>query len=136
MIILDNSVNKTLIHEAANCSSQLQKIGLHSIFHHANCGTFVHSLLKFSPAQVQPYTPEAGGQRGVSSERTCLKGSYLKHQVFHFIEIYLPLSYAGIKCVFKLLYFLTKFTDMSPGEEHWKHPLKPKEIDMPHQFFK
>lgn len=27
MIILDSIVNKTLIHEAANCSPQLQKIG-------------------------------------------------------------------------------------------------------------
>lgn len=33
--MLDNSVNKTLIHEAANCSFQLQEIGLYSASHHA-----------------------------------------------------------------------------------------------------
>lgn len=37
MIILDNSVNKTLIHEAANCSSQLQEVGLHPVSPHADC---------------------------------------------------------------------------------------------------
>lgn len=66
MIILDNSVNKTLIHEAANCSSQLQEIVLYSVSAlamHIVCNICTLSL-EIQPNAVQPYTPEPGAKEG------------------------------------------------------------------------
>lgn len=36
----------------------------------------------------------------------------------------------GIKLIFKLLYFLTGLTKISPAEEPWE----PEEVEMPHHF--
>lgn len=65
MIILDNSVNKTLIHEEANCCSQLQEIGPRSVSHHADCTWHWHSHSWDSASHTSRHTHRgAGAQRG------------------------------------------------------------------------
>lgn len=77
MIILDNSANKTLIQEAANCCSQLQKTGWGSVAHTQTVRDTCTLTLEVRPTHVQTHThtPESGAQRGLSSERSCLKGA-------------------------------------------------------------
>ena len=56
MIILDNSANKTLIQEAANCCSQLQKTGWGFVAHTQTVrDTCIHTL-EVCPTHVQTHT--------------------------------------------------------------------------------
>lgn len=77
MIILDSSANKTLIQEAANCCSQLQKTGWGSVAHTQTVHDTCTLTLEVCPTHVQTHThtPESGALRGLSSERSCLKGA-------------------------------------------------------------
>ena len=56
MIILDNSANKTLIQEAANCCSQLQKTGWGSVAHTQTVCDTCTLILEVCPPHTHTHT--------------------------------------------------------------------------------
>lgn len=120
MIILDSSVNKTLIHEAANCSSQLQKTG---------CGFSQHvrgdQHLQSPGSRHSTHRPRTLEPRSRAGSKQTTSG-----RISAFLDRYVLTSMAVLAfSSTKSLLSITRLTDVLSGKGTWAHSSYTREKD-------
>lgn len=123
MIILDSSINKTLIHEAANCSSQLQKTGC-EFSQHVRCDQHLQSpgsqYSTHRPCTLEP-------RSGAGSEQT------MSGRISAFLDRYAltsmkVLAFSSIKSLLSI----TRLTHVLSGKGTRAHSSYTREKDAVH----